>query len=64
MNYTPPTLWDAGQIADYLRVDRRTVLEKYVVRPGFPKSVGPSRKNRLWVADEVVRYLLNQRQAA
>jgi len=32
MNYNPPTLWDAGQIAEYLRVDRRTVLEKYVVR--------------------------------
>lgn len=44
-------------IAAFFRVERRTVAEKWIHRPGFPTPrYAPTRANRLWDADEVERW--------
>jgi hypothetical protein len=63
VQFNPPTLWDAHQIGAYLRVTRKTVLTDYVHKPGFPQPVGGARRNRLWVAEDVVKFLTRRAAA-
>ena len=60
-------LWSADDIADYLRVDRRYVLERLAIRPDWPKAVrltdgqkAPAR----WKAAEVIGWAEKRRRAA
>lgn len=57
-------LWDSSKIAGYLRVSRKTVQNDIVHSPGFPRPVGGARRNRLWVKDEVLQWILKNRRAA
>ncbi|WP_043767597.1 helix-turn-helix transcriptional regulator [Algiphilus aromaticivorans] len=60
---TTPELWDSRQIADYLRLERKTVLNRVVHEPGFPKPIAAAKRNRLWVKDEVIEHLIRRRAA-
>lgn len=54
-------LWSADEIADYVRRDRKTVLNHYVKRPDFPAPCQLSGRNRLWASKEVRAWALKQR---
>ena len=47
-------LWSAGDIAQYLGLAKRTVAERLVFTPGFPRpvDVGPRR----WYMAEVIEW--------
>lgn len=62
--FNPPELWDTSDIAAYLKVSRKTVQNGVVNQPGFPRAIGGLRRNRLWIAEEVLHYLLKNRRAA
>lgn len=57
MSYNPPELWDAQQIAAYLRQSRKTILNHTSKQPGFPSPIVGTRRNRLWIAEHVVRFV-------
>lgn len=54
-------LWDGAQMADYLKVSKRQVLERYAAHPCFPRAIKlPSptgeRAQRRWKAIEVIAW--------
>lgn len=53
-------LWDASQIAEYLRLAPRTVAEKVTVQPTFPRPLhigtGAKHKARRWKAVDVIEW--------
>lgn len=55
---TAPTLWSAKEIAEYLRIEPKTMLNK-IASEGrdFPKPISGARRNRLWLADDVIAHL-------
>lgn len=46
-------VWDAAQVAEFLKMSPRTVSEKLSKRKGFPQPVG--RKNR-WLKADVLAW--------
>lgn len=60
--YIPPDrqLWSADDAAAYLGVSKRTVAERYAVRPDFPRPIRlPSTGTRgllRWKAAEVMKW--------
>lgn len=60
--YVPPDrqLWSADDAAAYLGVSKRTVAERYAVRPDFPRPIRlPSTGTRgllRWKAAEVMKW--------
>ena len=60
-------LWDADDIASYLRYRKSTVQNKTIKTPGFPRAVilaNADSKNgtRRWKADEVRAWALKIRE--
>lgn len=49
-------LWDYQEVADYLRVNVRTVSERYAVQPGFPKARKPGGGHPRYIAGEVIEW--------
>ncbi len=50
-------LLNITEIADLMRVKRRTVAEDWIHRPGFPAPrYAPTRRTRLWAAADVERW--------
>ena len=51
------TLWSIDDMADFFKVDRRTVAEKWVSKPGFPPPMfAPTRWARRWSREEVINW--------
>ena len=49
--------WGTKQIAAFLGIKPRTVAEKTVKRPGFPRpKINASQRVRYWDAAEVMRW--------
>lgn len=64
---TKDELWDADDIAAYLRYTKSTVQNKIIKTPGFPRAViiaTTDSKNgtRRWKADEVRNWALKIRE--
>lgn len=57
-------LWDAGDVAAYLKCERRTVLEYYAPMVGFPKAIrlptntGSKSASPRWRADQIKEWAL------
>lgn len=57
------TLWDTAEIAQHLKVKRRTVTDKWTKRPDFPKpELRVSQKTVRWSADAVKRWATGERR--
>lgn len=54
-------LWDANDIADYVRLSKRSVQNHYLTKPGFPKPVILPTGGRRWVAGEVKAWITRRR---
>jgi len=51
-----------ADIAALMRVERRTVAEDWVHRPGFPAPrYAPTRRTRLWLASDVEQWATKPR---
>lgn len=46
-------LWDADDIAIFIRLNKKTIQNHYLDRPGFPKPIILPTGGRRWYADEV-----------
>lgn len=60
-------LWDADDVAAYLRVERRYVLERLAVRTDWPKAIALTdgqKGPRRWKAAEIVAWAERRRRAA
>lgn len=60
-------LWDADDIATYLRYGKSTVQNKIITTPGFPRAViiattDSKKGTRRWKADEVRNWALKIRE--
>jgi hypothetical protein len=60
-------LWDADDVAAYLRVERRYVLERLAVRTDWPKAIrltdGPKGGAR-WRAREIIAWAQRRQERA
>lgn len=58
-----PRLWTVEDVAAYYQLSRRTVEQKIVSSPRFPRAVMPTGPNahRRWVPEEVIEYALASR---
>jgi hypothetical protein len=60
-------LWDADDVAAYLRVERRYVLERLAVRADWPKAIrltdGPKGGAR-WRAREIIAWAQRRQERA
>jgi hypothetical protein len=50
-------LLTATDIAEMLQVSKRTVLERYAVRPDFPNRISISKHRFWWKREEVMIWL-------
>lgn len=54
-------IWNAADVADYLRVSKRTVTERYAAKPWFPKPFQlPSDKGRgrlRWYRKDIEKFV-------
>ncbi len=48
------------EVADYLRVSRRQLLERIAKKPGFPDAYKPAGK-RLWAREDIESYVFKSR---
>jgi predicted DNA-binding transcriptional regulator AlpA len=48
-------VWSLHDICTYLKISRSTALA-IVNEPGFPRSIANARRNRRWLAQDVMRY--------
>ena len=56
-------LLNIAEIAALMRVERRTVAEDWVHRPGFPAPrYAPTRRTRLWAAADIERWASKPRR--
>ena len=60
MTVEAPELWDTAEIADYLRKPRSTIQRHTINMPGFPSPIRGSGRPKLYVKDDVLRFLLNR----
>lgn len=56
----PPELWSTAEIAEYLRMSRKSVQNRLIHQRGFPRPVRGSRRTMLWVKREVLEYVLDR----
>jgi hypothetical protein len=60
-------LWDADDVAAYLRVERRYVLERLAIRTDWPRAIrltdGPKGSAR-WRAREVIAWAQRRQERA
>jgi predicted DNA-binding transcriptional regulator AlpA len=54
-------LWDADDIAAYMRLSKKSVQNHYLEKPGFPKAVILATGGRRWVSAEVKAWILRRR---
>jgi predicted DNA-binding transcriptional regulator AlpA len=54
-------LWDAGDIAEYVRLSKKTVQSHLVEKPGFPRAIILATGGRRWVSSEVKAWVLRRR---
>lgn len=54
-------LWDADDIAVYMRLSKKSVQNHIIDTPGFPKAVVLVTGGRRWVASEVKAWVLRRR---
>lgn len=47
-------IWRLEEIATYLRLPSTKCAYRIVASPGFPQSVVPGKRNRRWLATEVM----------
>ncbi|MCG7865447.1 MAG: helix-turn-helix domain-containing protein [Candidatus Thiodiazotropha taylori] len=55
-------LWGPDEVANYLKVNRRTVAERYAARPDFPKVAKrlPGERGQLrWRAKDIMKWANN-----
>ncbi|MEW5710019.1 MAG: hypothetical protein AB1830_14110 [Pseudomonadota bacterium] len=62
-------LWSAEEIAAYLKVGRRQVLERYAPLPGFPRAIrlpapGGGQGHPRWRAAEVIAWAERHKEGA
>jgi hypothetical protein len=50
-------LLTATDIAEMLQVTKRTVLERYAVRPDFPNRIAISKHKFWWKREEIMAWL-------
>lgn len=51
-------------IAALLQAARRTVAERWIHRPDFPKpAIAPTRRHRMWRREDVMRWAAPAEQA-
>ena len=58
---TEPELWSTEEIAEYLRKERKTIQNRVVHLPGFPKPVRGSDRPKLYPKVEVIEFLVKRR---
>ena len=50
-------LLNLDEIATLLRAERRTVAEKWVHKPDFPKPyLAPTPRHRLWRREDIIKW--------
>lgn len=54
-------LWEAEQIADYMKLSKKSVQNGVLSASGFPSSVVLPTGGRRWVAKEVKAWALRRR---
>lgn len=54
-------LWNADQVAQFLNVKPRTVLEKFRNNPKFPKPYKINGRVVRWDADEIISFIKSSR---
>lgn len=54
-------LLSAEQIAELFHVKPRTIKEKWICRPDFPKPYRPSKRKLLWDECEVLDFVKSSR---
>jgi hypothetical protein len=54
-------LWDAEDIAAYMRLSKKSVQNHYLNKPGFPKAIILATGGRRYVAAEVKSWILRRR---
>ncbi len=54
-------LWNASDIAAYMRLSQKSVQNHYLSKPGFPKPVILATGGRRWVSAEVKAWILRRR---
>lgn len=61
-------LWDADEVAGFLRIRRRHCAEKLVFEPDFPRPIvlpstgGGKRGQKVWKAKEVIEWAGGRQQ--
>ena len=55
-------LLSAEQIAELFQVKPRTIKEKLICRPDFPKPYRPSKRKLLWDECEVLDFVKSSRE--
>ena len=50
-------LLTATDVAEILKVSKRTVLERYAIRPDFPSRIAISKRKFWWKRSEVMVWL-------
>lgn len=54
-------LWEIGEVADYLRLKKKSIYNSILKSESFPKPIILPSDGRRWVAKEVKAWALNQR---
>jgi predicted DNA-binding transcriptional regulator AlpA len=54
-------LWDAEDIATYVRLSKKSVQNHMLDMPGFPRPVVLPTGGRRWVASEIKAWVLRHR---
>lgn len=54
-------LWDANDIAQYMRLSKKSVQNHYLDKPNFPNAVILATGGRRWVATEVKAWVTRRR---
>lgn len=60
-------LWDADDVAAYLRVERRYVLERLAIRPDWPAAIrltDTGKGSARWRAREVIAWAQRRKERA
>lgn len=55
-------IWRADEIADYMKLSKKTVQCDVLNTPGFPSSVPLPTGGRRWVAKEIKAWFLHRRR--
>jgi hypothetical protein len=57
MDEMAPDLLTIDEIAALLRAERRTVAEKWVHKPDFPRPfLAPTPRHRLWKREDILKW--------